>query len=517
MGVAFLKKNRVVNLIMIMVFAVAIALPLLFANTVPNQMSAAENRELANFPQLFFINHKINKDFTQNFESWFNDNLGFREQIVKVSTYLQYHVFGKLAKSDTMLGKSNWLYYTTPGIISDYQNMDLPSQKDLASWGGAVAKTNEYLKKNKIPFIYTLNVDKKTVYPENYPSSILKVTDISRTQLFLDYMKKNTSVDYFTPLETLTAAKKTEKVYYQNADNAHWNNAGAFLGYQDLMQHIRKYLPGVRMLTKDDFNLVPRTIHTSVYNSVSFSEQDTAYNLKKPTAHLVPNALDQLNLIYPYLNYLYVNNNPKLPKIMVVGDSYFYSFELPALAESFSQVTFIHTYNIGRLQNLVEIFHPDLVVYENVEREFPYDIGLWQNTPETYQVYADDQGLPVKSASTAASCMNYCDNIKAGKDAVSIKRTSDYVDLTGWAYDSDTEKPASAVFVKVGNHVYQATYGIARTDIDQLKNKPQLQNVGFSLYVNAQELRDAGSVSIIVVSNDKTYQYQANSYHVALG
>ena len=467
----------------------------------------AENRVLASFPRFHTADRKLNVHFFSDFQNWFNDNLGFRDQLVQANSVIQYDLFRNLTKSDTLLGKDNWLYYFTPEILADYQNDNLPTQSQLKTWGNAVQKVDSYLKSRNIPFIYTLDMDKKTIYPENYPSSILKVHSVSRSDMFTDYMTKDTNVDFFTPKNELLAAKSGMQVYYQNVDNAHWNSNGAYIGYQLLMQHIQKYLPSIRIIPKSDFTIVNRRVETKVYNAVSFFETEPDYNLKvKPTASETQHQLDPLNLIYSNLNYTYENQDKSLPKILIFGDSYFYTFQLPVIAESFSQVVFIHTENIGNYQNYIQLFHPDVVVYENVERMFGHDIGLMADAPAGAPDYHTLQNLPTQSQP-----LMYVDNCNgaqlASQSSLSIGSSDSIAHIVGWAVDPHAGTTAGNVYLKVGDHVYAATYGTERTSVSDYYKNEQYRNSGFVFDVDAQELKKAGKCSFIVISNDQTRQY----------
>jgi alginate O-acetyltransferase complex protein AlgJ len=502
------KTKKTHNIIMIVFFLAAITAPLIFVNWVPNKISTAENKELANFPNIVQSDGKLNIQFPADFTSWFNDNLGFRDDLVEANSLLQYDIFGNLTKSDTIVGKNNWLYYVTPDIIKDYQNLDLPTQQQLAGWSNSLVKVNNYLKSNNIPYIYNLDLDKKTIYPENYPSSILKVGNVSSTNMFLDYLRSNTGLDFFTPESQLLAAKSSEQVYYQNEDNAHWNANGIFIGYQQLMSHVKTYFPNIKVLSKDDFKITTQKVETKVYNSVPFYENDSIYTYKYPaTAVETFGDLDTLNLTYPWLNYTYENiDNKNLPTVLVFGDSYTDNWMLPYFAQSFSKVIFVHTENIDRLQYLVDIYHPNLVIFEEVERMFDHTMGVLANTKEPLTDYSTYANLPVKQNPTMT--INYCDNqIPKSQNTILYNADLKYVNIIGWAIDSKAGSDASSVYLKVGDKYYSAYYGQQRTDVSGYFHNPNVVNSGFTFNINTSDLKEAGKCSLIIISKDKKYQY----------
>jgi alginate O-acetyltransferase complex protein AlgJ len=502
-----MKAHKSFNIILIIFFSACIIAPLVFASKHSGGVSTAENRDLAVFPHFTTSDNKLNVHFLSEFESWFNDHLGFREKLVEGDSLLEYDVFGKLTKTDTIVGKDNWLYYTTPDIIHNYQNLDLPTQSQLDSWDNSIEKLNGYLKTKNIPFIYTLNLDKQTIYPENYPSSIKKTGAVSRTDLFINSLKDHPDLDSFTPLQQLLNAKFSGKVYYQNADNAHWNNTGSFIGYQIMMQHVKTYFPDIKIFSKDDMNIVGSKVSTKVYNSVTFTEDNNLYQLKcAPTAVETHGELDPLNLTYPDLNYTYENSNKNLPKLLIFGDSYCYNFQLPLIAESYSQVVFIHTENIDKFQSLVDYYKPDLVIYENVERMFGHDMDLMASAPVNVQPYSTYKDLPVENKPLLY--IDTCNNqLLQSQNQLVISKEATLVNLTGWAVDPKAGTTAGDVFLKVGDKYYTGSYGITRTSVSAVYGNPQYTNSGFTFDVDAQDLLNAGECSLVVISKDKTYQY----------
>jgi hypothetical protein len=254
-------------------------------------------------------------------------------------------------------------------------------------------------------------------------------------------------------------------------------------------------------------NIVDSKVSTKVYNSVTFTEDNNWYQLKSaPTAVETHGELDPLNLTYPNLNYTYENSNKNLPKLLIFGDSYCYNFQLPLIAESFSQVVFIHTENIDKFQSLVDYYKPDLVIYENVERMFGHDMDLMASTPVNVQPYNTYKDLPL--VNKPLLYIDTCNNqLLQSQNQLVISKDATLINLTGWAVDPKAGTAADDVFLKVGDKYYTGSYGITRTSVSAVYGNPQYTNSGFTFDVNAQDLLNAGECSLVVISKDKTYQY----------
>ncbi|GIP08709.1 alginate O-acetyltransferase [Paenibacillus macerans] len=499
-----MKAPKLFNSLMVVIFFVATTVPLLAVNKTQGTVSVAENRVLASFPSLRTSEGKINTQFMKEFETWFNDNLGLRDRLVMANTELQYNMFGTLTKTDTIIGKNNWLYYVTPEIIKDYQHLNLPSTNQLKQWGDSLEEINNYLSGKNIPFITMLNLDKKTIYPEYYPETIKKVGNTSRTDMMIDFFHKNTNIDFFTPKEALLKAKSKATVYSPRYDNAHWNYYGAFIGYQELMKRVKAYYPNVKVLSWEDYNITKYTRETKIYNAVKFSEEDLGLNYtKESSATRTFGLFDNMNLNNSEV-YTFSNSNKDLPKALVLGDSYFYGFLIPQLSESFSELTFVHSDNIDQLQSFVELTDPDIVIYENVERMWDHTMDVLTNSSQKLVDYSTFAGLP--KLKEAKVWIDYFNNEPPmDQRRVVLNQASKTVNIIGWALDS--QSVAGEVYLEIGDKFYKGNYGIPRESVAKTFNDNNLTNCGFSFVVNTEDLVKSGKMSIHVISKDLTYQY----------
>lgn len=503
-----MKAHKVFNVLMALFFCLVISAPLLNVNRTSGSISSTENRVLAAFPDFRNSTGSFNTHFIKEFENWFNDNLGFRDKLAFVNTKMQYELFGKLTKTDTMIGKNNWLFYVTPEILKDYQHLNLPSEQQLSTWANSLDSIDKYLKTKNIPFITMLNLDKKTIYPEFYPGTILKVGNTSRTDLIEEYFTKHTTLDFFTPKTALMQAKNNATVYSPRFDNAHWNTYGAFVGYTELMKRVSNYYPNIKVLTWDDINVSKYNREIKIYNAVSFVEEDYSLSLiNKATAIQTNGILDKLNLLTSNMSVSYRNNNSNYPKALVLGDSYLYGFLTPFLAESFSELNFIYTANMDKIKQYIELFKPDIVIYENVERSFEGTMNILSKSLEASKDYNSYKELPIVNEQPRLWVDSVNNELLQDQSKITIDKFSPITNIIGWAVDSKVNDVAENVFLKIGNQYYTGNYGIARTSVsDYFKNK-NLINSGFSFVVNSEEAIQAGQVSIIIISKDKKYQY----------
>ncbi len=504
-----MKVHKIINILFLVIFIICISLPLLNVNLVPGRVSSSENRKLADFPKLYSHDDKVNLNINEDFENWFNDNLGFRDEINIINTKLQYHLFGKLTKTDALLGKDGWIYYITPEIIKDYQNLNLPDEKQLNYWSTSLNNIKLFLDQRDISFLSMLVLDKKTIYPEYYPDTIYKVGNKSRTDMLVEYITSKTNIEFFTPKDALIKAKEEAILYSPRVDQGHWNEYGAFIGYQELMKKVSKYIPGVKILTFDDFAVDQYINQSSIYNAIPIEETSYKFNLKAKTANLVPDKLSGLDLKQPYNCHYYVNDIKSYPKALVFGDSYFTPIVAPWLAESFSETAFIHTSNINRLYELTETLSPDIVIFEQVERMFDTTMDNLANQ-NIRKVEEGIESLPI--VASKKSELLWLDMINdasvENQREIKIGQGVDRVSLVGWAIDPNNDSTASAIYVKVGDQYYSGNYGIERASVAEYFNNDALRYSGFIFDLNAEELLNSGEISFLIISKDGSYRYE---------
>lgn len=454
-----MNMHRIVNICLIFCFFVVILAPVIYINKSPNGISVSENRTLAAFPDVFDQEGKINANIKSQLEAWFNDNLGFREKMIQVNTLAQYDLFNKLNKSDTLLGKDNWLYYVNDDIIKDYQRLNLLSNEELNQWGNLLENVDDYLKSKDIHFILKLNLDKKTIYPEYYPDTILQMDTISRTEQFEDYIKSNTDIDFFTPKEELLQAKKDHLVYSQNYDNGHWNKYGSIIGYKKLIEHVNKYYPNVQGLDFNDYHINTVQREIKINDSVSFIESDYEMIRKDQVEYQnTTNELLNLPLVINHVSFSSKQNNEDLPKVLFIGDSYTYGFLFNELAETFGDFTFVSSENIDKLQVLVDLIEPDLVIFESVERSLSHSMELLGSEKQNFVNYSEYHKY--QSESNNYMYIDYINNqLVADQSFTQIDDSNRYITINGWALEPEGEGVLDSIYMKVGEHYYSGIYG----------------------------------------------------------
>ena len=358
-------------IIFIVIFVSAITLPYIFAHRDTEvRVSDEENRELAAYPVLYDKENGWNTSYIENFDEWINDNLRGRTEIVKINSTLQYKLFHRILRDNLVSGKNDWLFNKSDDLITEYQHVNLLTDDQVGEFTSNMQAFSDYLGGRGISFYYMQCYEKESIYPNEYLQGVKQLGNISRTDQVVDGLKTKTDINVIDCKIDLLNHAKTEQVYYKYADN-HWNDYGAFIGYQDLMKRIQIDYPKIKVLDKNDYNIENIEQSVSLYGyQYPYSDISPEYRIKNPGAVEITDTtkknwadLHVQDFIHEYAN----NSSGNSLRILLVGDSYIRQFLKDDVAESFSSTLSIDWSNLDNLDSVIDRFNPDIVVLENTE------------------------------------------------------------------------------------------------------------------------------------------------------
>lgn len=259
---------RFINYLFIFIFISLIIIPMLFIDFSSNRVSVQENRMLADKPNLTDIKkHPIK--FIQNFDSWFKDSIGFREELITFYNKIEKNTLlnGILYMDGSfihLIGEQGHHFFGDyyGRLISKFQGKPILSDNQLINMTSKLDELNKYLGKKNIPLIIMFCSDKETIYPEFYPKQIKQGPEPIQLDIITNYIKDNTSVDIFNIKQALLS-QKDNYLLYPLIDSfastpeyfAHYNELGAFFSYKELMKHINIYFPNIVPFELENINI----------------------------------------------------------------------------------------------------------------------------------------------------------------------------------------------------------------------------------------------------------------------
>lgn len=206
---------------------------------------------------------------------------------------------------------------------------------------------NEYCKKNNNKFYLLIIPIKSRIYGEYMPKYFHKrYPDLqSRTNQFINYSKNKSDIKIIYPYEILTNNKTKGLLYYKS--DTHWNDLGASLIYDELIQIIQK--DGLKISPVD-------------YKKYAKYEQYDG-DIAKRLAEIFQYKDDYSYIKYDFENSTKILNPNKKYNLYMYRDS-FTDRLIKFLSNIFKDTSFVSTYQI----KLSDLKDADIVIFEMVER-----------------------------------------------------------------------------------------------------------------------------------------------------
>lgn len=369
------KTEKMVNFIFVLVFVGMIFLPFCLLDTTEVIDSSLENRRMTTWPGWHF-NQEINAWYGHYVE----DRVAFRETAVRFYMDATYAVFGEFSEDLHMYGKDGEVFPADDGYIRAYQHL-ATDEELIDSLVTYLDRTNQYLEKQGIPFVFLAGLDKKTVYGEEMPDYIHVDTTKESIMEMLARKLTEKQVPYVIPVQELRDAKQVERVYNQKYDSAHWNARGAMIGLRLLNEKVREMDPDVPLLTEDVFTASSEE-KTLEFISLPITEQVPVYMLKSEYGDSIladGSLLDVLPHVAGTGIQHYLNENALSDKTILILQDSFLDGKQDFFAYRYQNVYMISRQNYESMQYYVETLKPDVVVFENAERAFVDDLYAYTN------------------------------------------------------------------------------------------------------------------------------------------
>lgn len=357
------------NISILLLFLIFLILPNILYKTFYNFFDHTnyENRRFAIKPN---FNIKELNRYPTLYETYFNDRLAFKNEIVKLKNITDIIFFKNLISSRYLNGNDKWLFLEDSKLVESFigKNNQYFTKEELI-----VAKSNllhfrDELKKRNIDFVFMVCPDKNFIYEEYMPKYLKRINKYNPTDKFVEYIINNTDIKVVYPKEELLKYKDKYLLYYKY--DGHWNNLGAYIGYRELMKKI-----GVEVNSIDSLNILNLNgyihekfspIYNDIANGVSLSK--FLYYMDDRFYIISNYMIDNYNIVKKRNGYNFTTSsyNPINNKnIFVIRDSY--TTEMTDyIASSFNRSSFI-LINDFKKEYILED-NPDIVIFETVER-----------------------------------------------------------------------------------------------------------------------------------------------------
>lgn len=316
--------------------------------------------------------------FMKDAETWFEDHMSIRQQLMYGQSHIKYDLFAKSALPEKVIvGKNKEMFPSQEGILDDFLGNKLLNVPQLMSMRQSVIERINYLKKQGIDYYLFFAPNKHTIYPQDMPEKHFK-----------RYNKDSTSLSQlirFFALDSIiqahlcdsrkgirSAARNADKRLYCKND-LHWNGHGAYVGYEFLFNKMGERHPNLKAYPQSAFVVKRRTDKNGDLARMLMIHSDEEreifeYTLRDRNA---PNYI--MKPIYGedlFPQYHTVSTNKKLPRAVIFRDSFAQDM-IQFVSLHFSDALYVWNQNFN--DELITERKPDIVIQEITEM-FIYDL-----------------------------------------------------------------------------------------------------------------------------------------------
>jgi len=333
----------------------------------------------------------------RRFERYYDDHLGFRGLMIRGYHLVRtaglqvspsghlglppdlWSVFGVVEAPRVLLGKDGWLYFSgaNNAILSDYRGVAPFTEDDLRAWQTALEQRSRWLADHGIAYLFVVAPDKQSIYPENMPDAVRRVSATTRLDQLLEHLATHSNVPFVDLRPALRAAKIEGPVYEKTG--SHWNGYGAFIAYREILTGLQARHPELDPTPFEAFEVSNRSrAGIDLARMISLTriyreEADVRLTPRfESRARRVTEGLHPQDVEFPKHARPFAMENPDAQLRAVVFRDSFATALVPFLAEDFARIAFYwprpRKQQIPLDPALIATEKPDIFIDEWVER-----------------------------------------------------------------------------------------------------------------------------------------------------
>ncbi len=318
----------------------------------PNVLLFSSGNDNKKFPVLTLSNPSQSVTV---FDKYYNENFGLKPQMVESYINFKLQVLNEPPLPNRVVtGKDGWYFLGNQhkDLLNDSFGNYPFSKIELEKIKDKIQAIKEKLESKGIAFFIVVPPNKHRVYSEKLPFRLNQNT--TRLEALNSYLKNEIDFELIDLRDTLIASKDKELLYYKT--NTHWNDLGAFIGYQKTVNALNLDVTKVNISDYNlEYNPIKRGDITEMIN-LKFKESAVFLN-KKTNAEII-----RLKSNRNHLHFKNPNGNKKL---IMYRDSFSNAW-IQFFNQSFGEIIYFRGYKIN--DHIVTKEKPDVIVFEIIER-----------------------------------------------------------------------------------------------------------------------------------------------------
>ena len=305
---------------------------------------------------------------------WYvQSSMGFRPALVRARGLLAWNWLHGSPAPSSVVRADPWLFMRSERVLDDFRRVDPFTDAELATWSAVLERRRVWLESQGSQYLVVVPPNKETVYAEAMPPWATQASGPSRLQQLTAYLKATSKVTIVDLTATLESKKGEGRLYHFT--DTHWNDLGAFAGYQAVAQRLASWFPQLRPATLDQYVVSEESVPGGDLARLCGLKTD----LREPQIELRPRpglelarnekgeplSIERMD-VRGERRFVTHSAAGQIPSALILRDSFGEGL-IPFLSRDMKTATWIWTYDFPA--ETVKELHPAVVIQELVERK----------------------------------------------------------------------------------------------------------------------------------------------------
>jgi hypothetical protein len=344
------KKEKYIKVGFIIIFFILILIPNIY-------FLLDQYKEVPNSKKL-----KSNSDKFTKIVQDYNQKGSLKKELIAMNSILKYTIFKSASKNEqVVIGEDNWLFYNSKVDFAweTFSNSNLLNKLELDSVYWLHEMRRKELEKKGVQYLISIWPDKNQICFSLLPKKMkIQVQgSISKCdQIIKHFSKNNNSWNIFSAKKSIKTHQKMNLFYKLDT---HWNERGAYYGYEAFMKHYFHVFE--EMPNKiESFDIINETKNKG--DLIRLLGLDSIINVSE----IVPRFYYQGKKMYSNIDHFQNYNSKKKLKVL------FFTCSFGGNLKQFLSTHFAESHFLFQDYNpqIVNQLKPDVVVVCKTERYF---------------------------------------------------------------------------------------------------------------------------------------------------
>jgi hypothetical protein len=308
--------------------------------------------------------------FPKQFSEYFDDTLKIKDDLVLLNSLFKIKILGQSSiNSKVIIGSEGWLFLKNDPL-KYYQNDPPYTSGHLDSLRTILKRRAHWAREHGMKFYFVIAPNKHFIYDDHLPSIYRKTSGNDRTDRIVEFMKNDTEITIIDLRKVLLQHKSPTPLYFKT-DN-HWNALGAYYGYTEIINTIKKDFPMVGPpVDLKDFSIDSSEVRAGMESMLMDMEHWYTDNRIKLIPKFKEKGIDGVKMNYifngwfPYPDDYEIDKETgidSLPTAVVIRDSYS-DYLIPYLKEHFKRSVYIFdAWRYKENRNIINKEKPNMIM-----------------------------------------------------------------------------------------------------------------------------------------------------------